>query len=86
MDIRTAYAIVGLQNKRIRTLDGQRFVHKGYEYEIRYEGGFATFVSLFRREIGRRNFKWFEGAGCADCMNAEAAFKKLWKLLPGEGV
>ena len=49
MRIETARGIIALQNARIRTLNKKRFEHKGYEYEIRYEGGFAVFVSLHRR-------------------------------------
>lgn len=82
MNVNTAYAIVGMQNARIRTLHGKRFIHKGYEYEIRYEGGFATFVSLYRREVGKRNFKYFKGDGCYDCIGAATAWEKLQKLLP----
>lgn len=82
MNIRIAQAIVSGQNERIRTLNGKRFTHGRYEYEIRYEGGFACFVSLWRREIGRRNFKYFKGDGCYDCMGAATAWEKLSKLLP----
>ena len=82
MDISIARVIVASQNKRISKLDGQRFIHKGYEYEIRYEGGFATFVALYRREVGRRNFKYFKGEGCYDCYGAATALEKLQKLLP----
>ena len=82
MRIETARGIIGLQNARIRTLNKKRFEHKGYEYEIRYEGGFAAFVSLYRREIGKRNFKYFNGTGCYECIGAADAFKKLQQLLP----
>lgn len=82
MSITTARTVIGLQNQRIKSLHGLRFKHKGYEYEVRYEGGFATFVSLYRREIGKRNFKWFNGEGCYDCWTAKQAWEKLTKKLP----
>ena len=82
MNIKTAYGIITMQNERIRTLHGKRFTHKGYEYEIRYEGGFASFVSLYRRQVGKRNFKYFNGEGCYDCIGAATALDKLMKLLP----
>ena len=52
MNIATAYGIVNLQNARIKTLDGKRFIHKGFEYEIRYEGGFACFVGYTGEKSG----------------------------------
>lgn len=82
MDVRTAYSIVRGQNERIRALHGKRFVHKGYEYEVRYEGGFATMVSLYRRQVGKRNFKWFTTEGCYDCLGAATAFEKICRRLP----
>ncbi len=82
MNIKTAYGIVAMQNARVRTLNGLRFTHKGYEYEIRYEGGFSLFVSLYRREIGKRNFKYYKGRGCYDCIGAATALEKLQALLP----
>ena len=81
MDVATAYAIVRSQNLRIRKLHGEKFVHNGYEYRIMYEGGFATFVSLYRREVGKRNFKYYKGTGCYDCIGAAEAFEKLMRLL-----
>lgn len=82
MNINTAHAIIDYQNSRIRTLNGKRFKYNGFEYELRYEGGFASIVSLWRREIGRRNFKYFKGAGCYDCIGAATAFNKLKERLP----
>lgn len=82
MNINTARGIIKMQNARIKTLHGKRFTHKGYEYEVRYEGGFATFVTLYRREIGKRNFKFYKGEGCYDCIGAATAWDKLMALLP----
>ena len=82
MDIKTAYGIVNAQNARVRTLHGKRFKYNGYEYEVRYEGGFSLFVSLYRREIGKRNFKYYKGRGCYDCIGAATAWEKLMTLLP----
>ena len=82
MNIQTARGIINMQNARIKTLHGTRFIHGRYEYEVRYEGGFATFVSLWRRELGKRNFKYFRGEGCYDCIGAASALAKLQKLLP----
>lgn len=86
MDIKTARAIIGIQERRIRSLNNRKFTYGGYEYEIRYEGGFAVIVSLYRREIGRRNFKYYRGIGCYDCGSADEALQRLCKLLPNEGV
>lgn len=77
MNINTAHAIIDYQNSRIRTLNGKRFKYNGFEYEIRYGGGQANFVALWRREVGKRNFKYSGGVGCYDCIGAASAFNKL---------
>lgn len=82
MNINTARVLIQNQNSCIRILHGKRFNYKGFEYEVRYEGGFATFVSLYRREIGKRNFKYFNGTSCADCIGTATAMEKLKQLLP----
>ncbi len=81
MDINVARALIQIQDRRISKLDGKRFIYKGFEYEFRFEGGFACFVGVYRRQIGRRNFKYFDGEGCWDCHTAEEAVKKLTKKL-----
>lgn len=82
MDIRTAYTIIGGQMKSIKKLDKFRFTHKGFEYEIRYYGGIALIVDLYRREIGKRNFKYFKGTACYKCLGSQEALQKLEALLP----
>jgi len=81
MTIQTARAILGTQDKRVRALNGKRFVINGYEYRLTYCGGFATTVKVDRRKVGRRNFGWYITVGCHDCYGADDAFEKIQKLL-----
>lgn len=83
MNISFAKALVADQNARIKTLHGKRFVFNGYEYELRYEGGISSFVALFRRQVGKRNFKYFSGDGCYDCLGAATALEKVCAKIPG---
>lgn len=69
MNINTAYAIVNAQDRNIKRVDGIKFVENGYEYRLTYKGGFASYVAIDRREIGKRNFKYFGGVGAYHCWN-----------------
>lgn len=82
MDIRVSIAILGVQGKKVQALNGRRFVHDGYEYEIRCESGIAEFCGLYRRKIGCRNFKFHNGIGCRKSMEAESALQRVCRLLP----
>ena len=82
MTIESARRIIADQHARIRTRNKKRFEHDGYEYEIRYEGGFTEFVSLWRRQIGKRYFTYYKGCGCWDCHGAASAMEKIQGMLP----
>lgn len=71
MNINTAYAIVNTQDRNLRRVDGIRFTDNGYEYRLTYRGGFANYVAIDRREIGKRNFKYFGGVGAYHCWNVK---------------
>ena len=68
MTYKDACIILTAQNNSLRKVNGVRFTEGSYEYRINYEGGFAAFVSVDRRQIGKRNFKGF---GAYNCRNAE---------------
>lgn len=65
-----AKAILECQHKALKKVDNTRFVHNGYEYKVVYEGGFASFIGIYRRAVGKRNFKYFKGFGAYNCANA----------------
>lgn len=52
MTYEMAKVLIGTQERRIRKIDGVRFEHKGFEYRLVYEGGFAAFVRIDRRQNG----------------------------------
>jgi len=90
----TALTILQLQDRNIRKIDGVRMVKGNYEYRIKYFGGFASYVGIDRREIGKRNFKYFSCVGAAHCWSVQDVLKlvdeeienktkkgdKLWRI------
>ncbi len=67
MTYENAVSIIGAQERSIRKVNGTRFVYDGYEYRIEYRGGFAAYVAIDRRQVGKRNFKYFSGVGAYHC-------------------
>ena len=76
MTYTTARFVLDWQEKKVRKINNTRFIHGNYEYRIQYRGGFAMYLAIDRREIGKRNFKYFSGVGASDCVNAQQAFDK----------
>lgn len=76
MNISIAKTIVAIQEKRLSAIKDIRFVCDKYEYRANYEGGFACYIAVDRREVGKRNFKYFGGlagykyATAQDAINA----------------
>lgn len=77
MTYQMARAVIGEQERRIRKIDGVRFAHEGYEYRLTYRGGFAAYVAIDRREVGKRNFKYFGGVGAYDCWTVGQVMDKV---------
>ena len=75
MNYEQAVAFLGAQERNLRKINNVRFMHKGYEYRLKYEGGFAAFFAIERREVGKRNFKYYKGFGAYHCWNAQEALK-----------
>ena len=84
MTYKEAVAFLGMQDRSIRKINGVRFVYDGYEYRMRYEGGFAAFVSIERREVGKRNFKYYKGFGAYNCWNSREALKMAMDIIEGK--
>ena len=76
MNISIAKTIVAIQEKKLNAIKDVKFVCGKYEYRANYEGGFACYIAVDRREIGKRNFKYFTGiagykyATAQDAINA----------------
>lgn len=81
MTYENAKALIGIQERGIRKIDGVRFEHKGFEYRLTYEGGFAAFVRIDRRQVGKRNFKYYNGFGAYNYWKAEQVMEKVKELV-----
>ena len=79
MTYKEAVAFLGAQERRIKKIDGIRFTHEGYEYRLQYKGGFASYVAIDRRQIGKRNFKYFGGVGAYNCGSLEEVMALVMK-------
>ena len=75
MNYGLAVAVLERQAKNLRKADGVRFVHDGYEYRLSYRGGFAPYVGIDRRRIGKRNFQYFGGVGADRCRTVDDVMK-----------
>lgn len=60
MNYKDAMSILRKQEKELKKCNDLRLYHKGYEYRLKYMPGFAPCVAIDRREVGRRNFKYFK--------------------------
>jgi len=81
MTYKEALAFVGAQEKKISKVNNMRFEHDGYEYKVVYEGGFTAFVAIYRRPVGKRNFKYFGGVAVFDCMSVGEAVDKIMRRI-----
>lgn len=67
MTYNEARLILNMQDRNLRKVNNTRFVDNGYEYRVTYCGGFASYVAIDRRKIGKRKFEYFGGLGAYDC-------------------
>ena len=87
MTYENARVLLASQDRSLRKVNNTRFVHGKYEYKILYEGGFAAFVGIYRREVGKRNFKYWNGFGAYHCSSAtEVLDKAMSKIRSVMGV
>ena len=71
MTYANAVRLLAAQDRNIRKVNGLRFCYDGFEYRLTYSGGFAPYVGIDRRKIGKRNFEYFGGVGAACCRNVD---------------
>lgn len=81
MTIMEARTVIEMQERNFRQLHNTKFVHGNYEYRIRYEGGFSAFFAIQRREIGKRNFKFFGGFSAADMGTNFAVINEVAEII-----
>lgn len=85
MSVTNAKKLIKMQEKALSKADGFRFVYGNYEYRVSYQGGFAAFVSIDRRMIGKRNFKYFDGFGAYHMRNAQDIINKATEIVEMKG-
>ena len=85
MTYANARIILGLQAKNLRKIRDVRIRHNGYEYRVNYWGGFAAYIAVDRRQIGKRNFKYFAGVDGSHCLHAEDAMKLVMRTIEEKG-
>ncbi|MBR2680207.1 MAG: hypothetical protein IKE23_05565 [Exiguobacterium sp.] len=81
MTLTEARQIIGAQERSLRKLDGKRFTYGGFEYRLKYMGGFASYIGIDRRAIGRRNFKYFGGIGGYKYGSASDAMDEIERIV-----
>lgn len=81
MDIGTARMILATQGVRISKLNKRRFFHNDFEYRLLYEGGFAPAITIERRQIGKRNFKYFDLVDVSRCYGQNGAMELVMNCI-----
>ena len=76
-----AVSVAKFQIGEVKKVNGSRFFSNGYEYKVKYEGGFSMFASVWKRPVGKRNFKYCCGMGLYHCVNSIQALHKLIDLV-----
>lgn len=76
MEYAYAKRLIQWQERQISRVNGMRIFRNGYEYRLTWYGGFACYVGIDRREVGKRNFKYFSGIGASDCITVGKVLDK----------
>ena len=76
-----AVKTVQVQESNIRRVNGIRFEHNGYEYRLTWRGGFAAYVAIDRRKVGKRNFEYFSGVGAYNCWTVGGVLKLVQEAI-----
>lgn len=79
MTYSTAVKILDAQDRNIRKVNNLRFVQDGYEYRVKYIGGFSSYVAIDRRRCGTRNFQYFGGVGAYNCWTVGEVMDLVYK-------
>ncbi len=68
-----AIKLVQYQKRNLKKVNGIVIDHKGYQYRLTYYGGFSEYIAIDRRQIGKRNYKYFSGIGAYHCLSVAGA-------------
>ena len=79
MTYKEAVTLLDMQDRNLRKVNNVRFVEDGYEYRVKYMGGFASYIAIDRRKLGARRFNYFGGVGAYNCWNVEEAMALVMK-------
>lgn len=63
MTYENAKALISAQERSLRKVNGFTFSYKGYDFRVKYFGGFAAYIGIDYRQTGKRNYKYFGGIG-----------------------
>lgn len=72
-----AYSLIHNQEKNVRKIDGLHMVYGNHEYRIRYIGGFAMYIGIDRREIGKKKYQYFSGISAVHCLGLNTAVEMV---------
>lgn len=81
MNYYTAVAMLQMQDRRLKRVNGLRFLKEGFEYRLMYSGGFVPLVKLDRRAVGRRKFQYFATVDVSDCRDDVEAMDEVYKTI-----
>lgn len=82
MNYSSAKTFVNNQLKSLRKLNDMRFAWKGYEYKLMCEGNWiCPTIGIYRREIGRRNFKYCTLVDVTHCITSYSALMLIYEKL-----
>ena len=81
MNASIARSFISIQNNSIRKIDNTRLTDGRYEYKLTYEGGFSSFISINRREIGRKKFEYFGGIAGHKFVDCVSVLKEAIKVI-----
>ena len=59
------------QKNNLKQAHNERYTQGDYEFRIIYEGGLAESFAIMAREIGGRNFRYFDGFSAYKLHNKE---------------
>ena len=63
MTYETAKSLICAQERSLKKVDGFKFSYKGYDFRVKYFGGFSAYIGIDYRQSGKRNYKYFGGIG-----------------------
>ena len=79
MTYENAKLLVSAQDKNLKKVNNVKFTVDNYEYKIVYEGGWTCFTSIYRRPVGKRNYKFFGAVGGWKCDSASSLLDLCYK-------